>query len=539
RQAGAPPDQTVAILSGYETDDLARAEDALRSSDDRFRRLVSLANVFPWEADAATLRLGYIDTRVVRLLGYPESEWRDASWTDHIHPEDRDAAVARIRDAIARAGEVEIEYRMVAAEGGTPWIRDIVSSEQGSDGARTLRGFRFDITERKRLEEQLYGAQKMEAVGRLAGGVAHDFNNLITAILGYTAFIQTELPEDDPLRDDVAEIGRAANRAANLTQQLLAFARRRVIQPRVVVLNELVRGLEKMMRRLSGENTELVTRVEPELWPVKVDPGQFEQVLVNLVVNARDAMPNGGRIVIETANTTLHDSPGQRPAIVTGPYVMIAVSDTGVGMDEQTKTRIFEPFFTTKRVGEGTGLGLATCYGIVKQASGYIWAFSEIGKGTTIRIYLPRADESPEPDAASESHIARTSGHETILLAEDQPQVRNLAQRALSARGYSVLSADNGERAVQLAEQHQGTIHLLLTDIVMPVMGGRDAADHILAARPGIRVLFMSGYSEHDVANPGTFADGGFIAKPFTPLELEHAVRAAIDGTEVERTGAL
>jgi PAS domain S-box-containing protein len=520
-----------AIFSAFVRDitERTRTEDALRVSDARFRRLVELANVVPWEADAETLRLEYIDPRIGKLLGYAPSDWDDAGWSHHIHPEDRDAALTRLRDAVARRAEVEVEYRMVAAEGWTAWIRDIISADQAGDPARLLRGFRFDITERRRLEEQLYGSQKMEAVGRLAGGVAHDFNNLTTAILGYAAFVHSQLPDDDPLRDDVAEITRAANRAADLTQQLLAFARRRVIQPRVVALNELVRGTEKMLRRLIGENIALGTEAPADLWPVRVDPGQLEQVLVNLVVNARDAMPNGGRLLIEMANTTLRDSPGQRPAITSGPYIMIAVTDTGVGMDEQTKARIFEPFFTTKRVGEGTGLGLATCYGIVKQAAGYIWAFSEVGRGTTIRIYLPRAEENPPEPTSEEAALPRTAGHETILIAEDQHQVRRLAERALRARGYTVISAENGERAVEIANEHGGEIHLLLTDMVMPVLGGRDAARLIREHRPDIRVLFMSGYSEYDVANPGGFSDAGFIGKPFTPQELENAVRAAID----------
>jgi PAS domain S-box-containing protein len=521
--------QTVFSAFIRDLTERTRTEDALRVSDARFRRLVELANVVPWEADADSLRLDYIDPRIVKLLGYPASEWDDASWTRHIHPEDRDAALARLRDAVARGTEVEVEYRMVAAEGWTAWIRDIISADQAAEPGRLLRGFRFDITERKRLEEQLYGSQKMEAIGRLAGGVAHDFNNLTTAILGYAAFVHSQLPEDDPLREDVSEITRAANRAADLTQQLLAFARRRVIQPRVVSPHELVRGTEKMLRRLIGENIVLGTDAPADLWPVRVDPGQLEQVLVNLVVNARDAMPNGGRLLIEMANTELRDSPGQRPAIVSGPYVMIAVSDTGVGMDEQTKARIFEPFFTTKRVGEGTGLGLATCYGIVKQAGGYIWAFSEVGRGTTIRIYLPRAEESPEDAATEEAALPRPAGHETILIAEDQHQVRRLAERALRARGYTVISAENGERAVEIANEFSGEIHLLLTDMVMPILGGRDAARIIRERRPDIRVLFMSGYSEYDVANPGGFTDAGFIGKPFTPHELESAVRAAID----------
>jgi PAS domain S-box-containing protein len=523
------------IFSAFVRDitERARVEDALRASDARFRRLVELANVVPWEADAESLRLEYIDPRIVRLLGHPAGDWNDASWIDHIHPEDRDAAAGRIRDAIARNAEVEIEYRMVAAE-GTAWIRDIVSAEKAATPARLLRGFRFDITERKRLEEQLYGSQKMEAIGRLAGGVAHDFNNLTTAILGYAGFIHSQLPEDDPLRDDVSEISRAANRAADLTQQLLAFARRRVIQPRVVELGGLVRSTEKMLRRLIGENIALRTDQPADLWTVRVDPGQFEQVLVNLVVNARDSMPDGGSLRIEIANTELRDSPGQRPAITSGPYVMIAVSDTGIGMDEQTKTRIFEPFFTTKAVGEGTGLGLATCYGIVKQAGGYIWAFSEVGKGTTIRIYLPRAEEIAAVVATADPVLPRPAGHETILVAEDQPQVRRLAERTLRARGYTVIAAENGERAVEIASDHTATIHLLLSDMVMPILGGRDAARRIREQRPDIRVLFMSGYSEQDVLNPGSLEDGmGFIAKPFTPQELENAVRAVLDGTAV------
>jgi two-component system, cell cycle sensor histidine kinase and response regulator CckA len=510
----------------------ARVEDALRASDARFRRLVELANVVPWEADAESLRFGYVDPRIVKLLGYPASEWNDASWMEHIHPEDREAAVGRIRDAIARRAEVEIEYRMVAAE-GVAWIRDIVSADQAGAPTFLLRGFRFDTTERKRLEEQLYGSQKMEAIGRLAGGVAHDFNNLTTAILGYAGFVHSQLTEDDPLRDEVNEITRAAQRAADLTQQLLAFARRRVIQPRVVGVGGLVRSTEKMLRRLIGENIALRTESPDDLWPIRVDPGQFEQVLVNLAVNARDAMPNGGSLLIEMANAELRDSPGQRPAIQSGPYVMIAVSDTGIGMDDKTKARIFEPFFTTKRVGEGTGLGLASCYGIIKQAGGYIWAFSEIGKGTTLRIYLPRADETPVEEAGPEPMQARPTGNETILVAEDQSQVRRLAERALRARGYTVLAAENGEHAIEVAREFGGTIHLLLSDIVMPVLGGRDAARRIRADRPDIRVLYMSGYSEQDVLNPGSQEDDavGFLPKPFTPRELEVAVRAALDAT--------
>jgi nitrogen-specific signal transduction histidine kinase/CheY-like chemotaxis protein len=384
-----------------------------------------------------------------------------------------------------------------------------------------MLGFRFDITERKRLEKQLLGSQRMEAVGRLAGGIAHDFNNLITAILGYASLVQASLAEDDPVRDDVAEISRAATRAAGLTQQLLAFARKRVIQPRVVDLNELVINLEKMLKRLIGEDIRLETRTAPDLWNSKLDPGQFEQVLVNLAVNARDAMPEGGQLLIETANARLHSSVIQKAEVVPGDYVMISVTDTGTGMDQQTMARIFEPFFTTKEVGKGTGLGLATCYGIVKQAGGYIFVYSELGRGTTFKIYVPRAH-------AEGSRAVR--GRETILVVEDDDNVREFAVRALEKRGYRVLPARYGDEAIRVARSADQPIDLVLTDVLMPKMGGGDTARAVREIWPNIRVLYMSALPDALVTLEAELGQGAILLpKPFSPEELEHRVREVLD----------
>ncbi|HWQ15764.1 MAG TPA: ATP-binding protein [Roseiflexaceae bacterium] len=402
-----------------------------------------------------------------------------------------------------------------------------------ADGAITgVSVFSRDITERKRLEAQLLQAQKMEGIGRLAGGVAHDFNNLLTAIIGNAQLALESLPADHEARAEVAEIAGAAFRASALTRQLLAFARRQIIEPHVIDLNQLVLGMDALLRRLIGEDIELVTMPGPALWSVRADPGQIEQVIVNMAVNARDAMPRGGKLTIETRNVALDQAYArQHLSVVPGSYVLLAVSDTGEGMDEQVRERIFEPFFTTKEQGRGTGLGLATCYGIVKQHGGYIWVYSEPGHGTSFKIYLPRADEPAEGLPHAEEPRAALHGGETILLVEDEAAVRALAARVLRAQGYTVLEAAHPDEALAIAAvQPAGSIHLLLTDVVMPGMSGRALAEELLRRSPGIKALFISGYTDNAIVHHGRLDPGvAFLPKPFAPATLARRVREILD----------
>jgi two-component system, cell cycle sensor histidine kinase and response regulator CckA len=391
-------------------------------------------------------------------------------------------------------------------------------------------GTQRDITEQKKLEEQLRQAQKMEAVGRLAGGVAHDFNNLLTAILGNTQLLRRDLGESHPSRADVEEIRKAADRAAGLTRQLLAYSRRQVLQPRVLDLNGVVREMERLLDRLIGEDVTLVTRLATPLGRVRADPGQVEQVVVNLAVNARDAMPQGGVLTIETGDVELDAATVDHTGSAVGPCVMLAVTDTGIGMDAETRAHLFEPFFTTKEVGKGTGLGLATVYGIVKQSGGAIAVYTEPGQGTTFRIYLPRVDADGAPLAAVRPAAAPPRGTETVLLVEDEVSVRHLANKLLQGAGYTVIAAADATTALALADAHPGPIHLLLTDVVMPRVSGPELAAELLARRPDARVLYMSGYPGDTVVQRGTLAPGvAFLQKPFTPDALERKVREVLE----------
>jgi signal transduction histidine kinase len=385
--------------------------------------------------------------------------------------------------------------------------------------------------EHKRLEEQLFQARKLESIGRLAGGVAHDFNNLLTAIYGYSELLESEIPAESELSNHVRSIQRAADRAAALTGQLLAFARRQLIQPKVVNLNELILNLDSMLQRLIGEHIKLTAHTASDLNPVCMDPNQFEQILINLVVNARDAIPpEGGRITVETRNVTLDaEYARQHDGVTEGDYVMLAVSDTGSGMDEAVRLQIFEPFFTTKEKGRGTGLGLATVYGIVKQAGGHIWMYSEVGEGTAFKIYLPRATDPVDAASVYEPAGSSPRGTETLLIAEDESELRSLATAALQALGYHVLVAVDGVAALALAVDHKGEIDLLVTDVVMPRMSGKDLAEQLRISRPSMKVLYVSGYTEetllhHGTADPGT----AFLAKPYTLSDLSHKVREVL-----------
>jgi PAS domain S-box-containing protein len=387
-----------------------------------------------------------------------------------------------------------------------------------------------DVSNEIRLEQQLFQAQKIEAVGRLAGGVAHDFNNLLGVITGYGAIVHRRLAGGDPLKGKVEQILKAAERAAGLTRQLLAFSRKQVLQPEILDLNAVVSDMDKMLRRLIGEDVEFTTLLDPQLGSVRADPGQIEQIIMNLAVNARDAMPEGGRLTIETRNADLDvDYVATHPPARPGPYVALVVTDTGSGMDAATQARIFEPFFTTKEAGKGTGLGLATVYGIVKQSEGYIWVYSEVGVGTTFKVYLPRIDEQATP-ARRQEPGPLLRGSETVLLVEDEASLRELLREVLEANGYSVLAARDGTEALKLAEAHAGTIHVMVTDVIMPGMSGPKIVDLIAPTRPEMKVVFVSGYSDESVTRHGLAGPGrAFLSKPFGPEVLLRKVRESLD----------
>jgi two-component system, cell cycle sensor histidine kinase and response regulator CckA len=402
-----------------------------------------------------------------------------------------------------------------------------------------VQGSARDISERKRAEEalrasqlQLQQSQKLEAIGQLAGGVAHDFNNMLTAIIGYTDLSLRRVGLENPIRRNLEETKKAAERAASLVRQLLAFSRKQILEPKVLDLNDVVKDMHKMLTRLIGENIKLATRLQTDLGSVKADPCQVEQIIVNLVVNARDAMPRGGRVTIETANVVIDERTAARHVAVNpGEYVMLAVSDTGSGMDQETQSRIFEPFFTTKEVGKGTGLGLSTVYGIVKQSGGNIWVYSELGLGTVFKVYLPRIDETTANTIAQQAQeINAPRGTETILLVEDEDVVRGLTRNILMQAGYNVLDAKSGYEAIRLCHAHGGPIDLLLTDVVMPEISGKEVADRLSELRPSIRVLFMSGYTDEAIVQHGVLdANVKFIQKPFTWVALTRKVREVLN----------
>ncbi|RME99046.1 MAG: PAS domain S-box protein [Chloroflexi bacterium] len=388
-----------------------------------------------------------------------------------------------------------------------------------------------DISRELELEEQYYQAQKMEAIGRLTGGIAHDFNNLLTAINGFAELAQMQTPENDPRHALIGNVVRSGQRAANLVGQLMAFSRKQIIEPEKLDLNEVVTELDKMLRRIIGENIELATVLEPNLGIIKADRGQLGQVLVNLVVNARDAMPNGGKLTIETHNVELDNTAlATHVAAQAGPYVLLTVTDTGTGMTGDVLQHIFEPFFTTKEMGQGTGLGLATVYGIIKQNQGNIRVYSEPGLGTTFRIYLPVVERAPSARRAEGAGGQIPVGSETILLVEDDPGVRGLAEAVLQQFGYHLLVADTGNQALQIAAEHQSDIHLLFTDVVMPGMNGKEVARQVVELHPETRVLFMSGYTDETISDYGILEAGtAFIQKPLSPAVLARKVRQILD----------
>jgi len=505
------------------------AEAALRASEERFRALVENSS------DALLLidgngRITYLSPSSERHLGWRPDQMVHKSILDFLHPGDRERAGERLAESLANPGmSILEEARFHHADGSWRIMEGVAVNRLADPAVAGIVVNARDITERRRLEEQLRHSQKMEAIGQLAGGVAHDFNNLLTAILGYCHLMLDEIPDGDSLRDDLLEIEGAGNRAASLTRQLLAFSRRQMLQPQLVDINTLVKQLERLLRRLINEDVELVTALAPDLHRVTVDPASVEQILVNLALNARDAMPIGGRLTIETANVELDDTYAvTHVSMKPGPYVMLAVSDTGHGMDAETRARVFEPFFTTKEQGRGSGLGLATVYGIVKQSGGYIWVYSEPGHGTVFKAYLPQT--APASDAPGlPDDTTEPVGWETVLLVEDEDLVRVLAREVLRRHQYNVLEAHHGVEALKVAEHHPHDIHLLVTDVVMPQMSGRELADRLAVVRPSMKRLFMSGYTDHALVHDQVTRGFAFLQKPFTPDVFARKVRSILD----------
>jgi PAS domain S-box-containing protein len=512
-----------------------RAEEALRESEEKYRLLVENAGDV-----IAIVQDGYfrfINRRATELLGYSLDELMPRPFWEIIHPEDREKVLESYSKRLGGEETPAVySFRVVDKEGNVKWaeIHVVPISYGGRPGALN---FIRDITERKRaeaemasLQEQLRQSQKMEAIGRLAGGIAHDFNNLLTVIKGNSQLSLMDLQEGDPLKKNLEEIRSASDRAADLTKQLLAFSRKQILEMRVIDLNTIVKNLEKMVRRIIGEDIELVTFLTEGLGRVRADPSQMEQAIINIVVNARDAMPRGGKLTIETSNMELDEAYAKKHiAVKPGPYVMLSISDTGVGMTPEVRERVFEPFFTTKEMGKGTGLGLSTVYGIVKQSGGNIWVYSEVGKGTTFKIYLPRVEE-PLEELKEEAIKEIPQGSETVLIVEDEEVVRKLALRLLRKQGYKVLEASDGGKAFLLCEEYKEPIHLILTDVVMPGMGGRDLVERLKRIHPEARALYMSGYTDNVILHHGILEKGiDFIQKPFTLESLARKVREVLD----------
>ena len=515
-----------------------RTEEALRQSEERFRDLYHDAPVGYLELDNEG-RITSVNRTECEMMGYaPDEMLGQPIWTFVVDGEtSRRQVLALLAGRLPSARDRE---RLFRRKDGTTFpvlIEDrLLQNKEGKIVG--IRAALQDITERKEaeekmvsLQEQLRQSQKMEAVGRLAGGIAHDFNNLLTVIQGHCEISLLQFQGNNPLREDIVEIKKAADRAGNLTRQLLAFSRRQIMEMKVIDLNALLRELEKMLRRVMGEDVELVTVLDEHLGKIKMDPGQMEQVVLNLAINARDAMPSGGKFILETTNVYLDEEYARSHiGVEAGPHVMLSANDTGSGMSLQVKERLFEPFFTTKEKGKGTGLGLSTVYGIIKQSSGNIWVYSEAGRGSTFKIYLPRVDEEADNFSRRDDTVSMLYGNETVLLVEDEPSVRGLAARVLRKQGYNVLEAVNGGEALQIAETYSGRIDLLLTDVVMPQIGGRELYDQLKPLRADLKVLFTSGYTETAIVQQGNLPPGvAFLQKPFSPIFLTHKVRELLD----------
>lgn len=531
-EAGRP-----SFLQGVmlEMSDLLQAREALRKSEEKFRTL--------FERTAVGIALIDIEGRLMEcnpalqeMLGYRKEEILTRYFSELTHMEDKTVDLDFYKKLLSgKQDHYQVEKRCIRKDGGVVWGRVNVSlvRDAGGNPQYTIHMVE-NINEWKQLETQFLQSQKMETVGRLAGGIAHDLNNLLTVLSGYSQLSLLELKEDDPLKGNLQEIKSATERAAQLTRQLLVFSRRQGLDMKVLDLNTIVRGLEKMLRRIMGEDVQLITNLAEDLGSVKTDPAQIEQVLLNLLVNAKDAMLEGGKLILETNNVELDEDYARTHInVIPGRYVLLSVSDTGCGMSPEVKERIFDPFFTTKEKDKGTGLGLSTVYGIVKQSGGHIWVYSELGQGATFKIYLPRVEDGVAAEAFAEkdkgSDLLR--GSEIVLLVEDDPSVRNLAARILRGQGYTVLEAADGEVAMHIAhEPIIKEIHLLLTDVVMPRMGGKELVERFKALYPCVKILFISGYGDKAITHQALLEPGSpFLEKPFSPTDLGKKVREVLD----------
>lgn len=536
---GIAEDVTQRKLAEAEQARLNRAEYELSESEERYRELVENARDIIYQHDLEG-HYTSINKAGQQLTGYSLAEALELNLRDTVAPEYLEKAREMLRLKLAGETVTAYELEILTKDGGRLPVEANTRLVYQFGVPVGVQGIARDITERKRLEqalheseEQLRQSQKLEAIGQLAGGVAHDFNNLLTAINGYSALALRRVGDDHTITPYLEEIKKAGDRAANLTRQLLAFGRKQLLQPLTLNLNDVVGDMIKLLKRLIGEDTQLVTRPGANLKQIKADPGQLEQVLLNLVVNARDAMPRGGIVTIETANTTLDGAYASRHLDATpGEYVMLAISDTGTGMDQKTLSRIFEPFFTTKAKDKGTGLGLSTVYGIIRQSGGSIWVYSELGKGTTFKVYLPLVEEESQLALATASAAPMKGGSETVLLVEDEDMVRKLASELLAEGGYTVLEANGGEAAIHLGKEHTARIDLLITDVVMPKLSGKEVAEQLRAIHPETRVLFMSGYTDEAIVHHGIVDSGiAFIQKPFSERTLAQKIRDVLDGS--------
>ncbi len=515
-----------------------RAELLLEQRERLFRAVIEVAGAVPYTRNYVTNRFEYISPGIEALLGYTPDELTPELLGSLVQEvflpgETKGVSVVEATARFRHTPSVNwyADLRVHTKSGQERWLFDAAVKIFDKRGeVASSWGLLQDITERRRLEEHLRQAQKMEAIGRLAGGIAHDFNNLLTVINGYGDLVLRQLSADDPIHEALRQMVSAGDRAAKLTRQLLAFSRKAILTPRVLDLHAVVTDMEDMLRRLIGEDVELVTNTVPGLGVVKADPGHVEQIILNLIVNARDAMPHGGKLTIEVCSVELDEFYARsHPDAQPGQYVLLAVSDTGIGMDKATQARIFEPFFSCKG-DQGTGLGLATVYGAVRQNGGHIAVYSEPGHGATFKVYLPRLHEPSQSETPDAAHAAMPPGHETILLVEDEQAVRDLGQFVLEKCGYTVLTAAEGVEALRVAHQHVGRIDLLMTDVIMPRMGGRELADQLTRRLPGLKVLFLSGYTDDAVVRQGILeSEMAFVQKPFSPAVLTNKVRAVLD----------
>jgi len=516
-----------------------RMAESLRESNEKFQLLVdNVTDVF-WIRSPDMRKLLYISPAFERIWGRPAESLHanPQQWLDFVLSGDRERVQGAFAKLTGDAPTLEIEYRILRPDGEIRWVHVRGFQVRDRNGILIrLTGTINDITERKRLEGQLFQSQKLETIGKLAGGIAHEFNSILTAIIGQSELLLADLPAGSKAANSAVEIRKAAGRAATLTRQLLAYGRKQILQPEILDLNSVLTGMETTLRHLVGRSTEVIIVPVAGLKPVKADAGQIEQVIMNMVINAHDAMPNGGKLTLETANVSFDlDSLGRYVELKAGDYVMLAISDTGSGMTELVMARVFDPFFSTKGVGQGTGLGLATSYGIIKQSGGHISVYSEPGRGTTFKIFLPQVEPDDEAAVPRLAPPNLPSGTETILLVEDDPALREMAATLLRRLGYTVFSAANGIEALSLRQQRDiGHIDLLFTDVVMPHMSGKELADRMRALFPPTRILFTSAYTENAIVHQGALDRGvSLLQKPFTPSALAHKVRELLDTGKV------